>query len=202
SQKSPERVFKVVFLGSSGVGKTSFIHRFCTGKPRGKTTATVGMDFQMKTLSVGSSTITLQLWDTAGQERSFCSITEQYYRKADGILAMYDLTRSASFSALGGWMRSVKEKACDGVPLVLLANKLDRAEGRQVAASAGRGLAKQHRALFYECSAETGCNIEEVMTQLASYVLLGVGGSSAGSAERESNFSMTREVKNNSCLLG
>lgn len=102
------------------------------------------MDFQMKTLSVGSSTITLQLWDTAGQERSapprraahaparfscflsfldfyvlathsevlwlfrFCSITEQYYRKADGILAMYDLTRSASFSALGGWMRSVK----------------------------------------------------------------------------------------------
>ncbi|TNN00240.1 hypothetical protein fugu_011486 [Takifugu bimaculatus] len=120
----------------------------------------------MKTLTVGSATVTLQLWDTAGQER-FCSITEQYYRKADGILAMYDLTQSASFAAVRGWMHSVKEKACDGAVLVLLANKLDRADRRQVAASEGQGLAKQHQALFYECSARNGCNIEEVMTELA-----------------------------------
>uniref|UniRef100_A0A3B5A314 Si:ch211-247i17.1 n=1 Tax=Stegastes partitus TaxID=144197 RepID=A0A3B5A314_9TELE len=84
----------------------------------------------MKTLTVGSTTITLQLWDTAGQER-FRSITEQYYRKADGILAMYDITQSATFTAVRGWMDS------------------------------------QHQALFYECSAKTGCNMEELMTHLA-----------------------------------
>lgn len=89
-----------------------------------------GIDFKMKTLTLGSTTITLQLWDTAGQERSdmfteahdlieaaeslanffsrFRSITEQYYRKADGILAMYDITHSASFTAVRGWMDSVR----------------------------------------------------------------------------------------------
>uniref|UniRef100_A0A3Q0RB67 Si:ch211-247i17.1 n=1 Tax=Amphilophus citrinellus TaxID=61819 RepID=A0A3Q0RB67_AMPCI len=84
----------------------------------------------MKTLILDSTTIILQLWDTAGQER-FRSITEQYYRKADGILAMYDITHSASFTAVRGWMDS------------------------------------QHQALFYECSAMTGCNVEELMNHLA-----------------------------------
>uniref|UniRef100_A0A3Q4ABN8 Uncharacterized protein n=1 Tax=Mola mola TaxID=94237 RepID=A0A3Q4ABN8_MOLML len=83
----------------------------------------------MKNVSLDSTTITLQLWDTAGQE--FYSITEQYYRKADGILAMYDLTQSASFTAVRGWMDS------------------------------------QHQALFYECSAKTGRNLEELMAELA-----------------------------------
>ncbi|XP_076588579.1 ras-related protein Rab-43-like [Chaetodon auriga] len=104
---SPQRVFKVVFLGNSGVGKTCFIQHYCTGRFHSDMSTTVGIDFQMKTLTLGSTTITLQLWDTAGQER-FRSITEQYYRKADGILAMYDLTHSASFTAVRGWMDSVR----------------------------------------------------------------------------------------------
>uniref|UniRef100_A0A3Q2CEB3 Si:ch211-247i17.1 n=1 Tax=Cyprinodon variegatus TaxID=28743 RepID=A0A3Q2CEB3_CYPVA len=68
-------------------------------------------DFQMKTLVVDSTAITLQLWDTAGQER-FCSITEQYYRKADGILAVYDVTHGASFLALRGWLDSAFFHEC------------------------------------------------------------------------------------------
>lgn len=165
---SPQRVFKVVFLGNSGVGKTSFIQHYCTGHFYNKMSATVGIDFQMKTVTLGSTTITLQLWDTAGQER-FRSITEQYFRKADGILAMYDLTHSTSFTAVRGWMHSVKEKMCDGAVLMLLANKLDLADdhSRRVTAEKGQRLAEQHQALFYECSAKTGHNIEELMTDLA-----------------------------------
>ncbi|XP_011605876.2 EF-hand calcium-binding domain-containing protein 4A isoform X1 [Takifugu rubripes] len=193
-QTGPQRVFKVVFLGNSGVGKTSFIHRSCTGELRRKLSATVGIDFQMKTLTVGSATVTLQLWDTAGQER-FCSITEQYYRKADGILAMYDLTQSASFAAVRGWMHSVKEKACDGAVLVLLANKLDRADRRQVAASEGQGLAKQHQALFYECSARNGCNIEEVMTELASTLV------TRHDRQCEAVLSLTTDTDKKSCCV-
>ncbi|XP_078113220.1 EF-hand calcium-binding domain-containing protein 4A isoform X2 [Sander vitreus] len=104
---SPQRVFKVVFLGNTGVGKSSFIQHYCTGHFYSKMSTTVGIDFQMKTLTLGSTTVTLQLWDTAGQER-FRSITEQYYRKADGILAMYDITQSSSFAAVRGWIDSVK----------------------------------------------------------------------------------------------
>ncbi|XP_073329004.1 EF-hand calcium-binding domain-containing protein 4A [Pagrus major] len=165
---SPQRVFKVVFLGNSGVGKTSFIQHYCTGHFHNKMSTTVGIDFQMKTVTLGSTTITLQLWDTAGQER-FRSITEQYFRKADGILAMYDLTQSPSFTAVRGWMHSVKEKMCDGAVLMLLANKLDLADdhSRRVTAGKGQRLAEQHQALFYECSAKSGHNIEELMTDLA-----------------------------------
>ncbi|XP_044050483.1 EF-hand calcium-binding domain-containing protein 4A isoform X4 [Siniperca chuatsi] len=170
---SPQRVFKVVFLGNSGVGKTSFIQHYCTGHFYSKMNATVGIDFQMKTLTLGSTTIVLQLWDTAGQER-FRSITEQYYRKADGILAMYDVTCSPSFTAVRGWMDSVKEKMCDGAVLMLLANKLDLADScsRKVTTVEGQRLAEQHQALFYECSAKTGCRMEELMTDLAEYGIL------------------------------
>ncbi|XP_042351933.1 EF-hand calcium-binding domain-containing protein 4B-like [Plectropomus leopardus] len=169
---SPQQVFKVVFLGNSGVGKSSFIQHYCTGHFFSKMSATVGMDFQMKTLSLGSTTVTLQLWDTAGQER-FRSITEQYYRKADGILAMYDITQASSFAAVRGWMDSVKEKMCEGAVLMLLANKLDLADrhSREVTTGEGQRLAEQHQALFYECSAKTGFNVEELMTFLAGMLV-------------------------------
>ncbi|XP_068579522.1 EF-hand calcium-binding domain-containing protein 4A isoform X2 [Cebidichthys violaceus] len=168
---SPQRVFKVVFLGNSGVGKSSFIQHYCTGHFNRKMSATVGIDFQMKMLTLGSTIITLQLWDTAGQER-FRSITEQYYRKADGILAMYDITQSSSFAAVRAWMDSVKEKMCEGAVLMLLANKLDLTDShsRQVKTEEGQRLA-DHQALFYECSAKTGCNVEELMTSLAGMLV-------------------------------
>ncbi|XP_040893374.1 EF-hand calcium-binding domain-containing protein 4A isoform X2 [Toxotes jaculatrix] len=168
---SPQRVFKVVFLGNSGVGKSSFIQHYCTGHFYSKMCATVGIDFQMKTLTLGSTTITLQLWDTAGQER-FRSITEQYYRKADGVLAMYDITNPPSFTAVRGWMESAKEKMCEGTVLMLLGNKLDLADkrGRKVTTGQGQRLA-ENQALFYECSAKTGCNVEELMTHLAGMLV-------------------------------
>ncbi|XP_034391989.1 EF-hand calcium-binding domain-containing protein 4A isoform X2 [Cyclopterus lumpus] len=166
----PQRVFKVVFLGDSGAGKSSFIQQYCTGHFYSKMNATVGIDFQMKTLTLGSTIITLQLWDTAGQER-FRSITEQYYRQADGILAMYDITKSSSFAAVRAWMDSVK--MCDGAVLMLLANKLDLAgdHRREVKTGEGQRLADQHQALFYECSAKTGRNVEELMTYLAGMLV-------------------------------
>ncbi|XP_041651814.1 EF-hand calcium-binding domain-containing protein 4A isoform X2 [Cheilinus undulatus] len=164
-----QRVFKLVFLGNSGVGKTSFIQHYCTGNLQNEMRATVGIDFQMKTLTLESTTITLQLWDTAGQER-FRSITEQYYRKADSIIAMYDITQPDSFSAVRGWIESVKEKMCNGAVLMLLANKLDLAETRRVSTLEGQKLA-EHQALFYECSAKTGWNMEELMTSLAGMLV-------------------------------
>ncbi|XP_038134119.1 EF-hand calcium-binding domain-containing protein 4A isoform X2 [Cyprinodon tularosa] len=167
---SPQRVFKVVFLGNSGVGKTSFIQHYCTGHCSSTVTSTVGIDFQMKTLVLDSTAITLQLWDTAGQER-FCSITEQYYRKADGILAVYDVTHGASFLAVRGWLDSVRDKMCEGTVLMLLGNKVDLADdaNREVMRAEGERLAEHYQAFFHECSAKTGYNMEELMVHLAEY---------------------------------
>ncbi|KAG7245416.1 hypothetical protein INR49_010867 [Caranx melampygus] len=164
----PHQVFKVVFLGNSDVGKSSFIQHYCTGRFHSNMSATAGLDFHMKTLTLGSTTVTLQLWDTAGQER-FRSITEQYYRKADGLLTMYDIMQPSSFTAARGWMNSVKKKMCDSAVLMLLGNKLDLAgsHGRKVTTEEGQRLAEQHQALFYECSAKTGYNMKELMIDLA-----------------------------------
>ncbi|KAM6960626.1 EF-hand calcium-binding domain-containing protein 4A [Aplochiton taeniatus] len=165
---SPQRVFKVVFLGNSGVGKSSFIQHYCTGHFPNALRTTVGIDFQMRSVTLGSTTIVLQLWDTAGQER-FRSMTQQYYRKADGILTMYDVTNSPSFTAARGWMECLQERMSDGAVLMLLGNKLDMVDcqKREVTTKQGQTLAEQYEASFYECSAKTGHNIEDLMTQLA-----------------------------------
>ncbi|XP_009987585.1 PREDICTED: EF-hand calcium-binding domain-containing protein 4A-like, partial [Tauraco erythrolophus] len=104
---SPDRIFKVVFVGNSGVGKSSFIHRFCYDRFLAELNATIGIDYQVKSLMVDNTQVALQLWDTAGQER-FRSITKQYFRKADGILVMYDITAECSFMAVRNWMSSVQ----------------------------------------------------------------------------------------------
>ncbi|XP_035183150.1 EF-hand calcium-binding domain-containing protein 4A isoform X2 [Oxyura jamaicensis] len=107
---SPDRIFKVVFVGNSGVGKSSFIHRFCYDRFLAELNATIGIDYQVKSLMVDNTQVALQLWDTAGQER-FRSVTKQYFRKADGILVMYDVTAECSFTAVRNWMSSVQVRA-------------------------------------------------------------------------------------------
>ncbi|XP_067396647.1 EF-hand calcium-binding domain-containing protein 4A isoform X2 [Emydura macquarii macquarii] len=104
---SPDRIFKVVFVGNSGVGKSSFIHRFCYDRFLAELSATIGIDYQEKNLMVDNTQVALQLWDTAGQER-FRSITKQYFRKVAGIFVMYDITAECSFVAVRNWMSSIQ----------------------------------------------------------------------------------------------
>ncbi|XP_069713859.1 EF-hand calcium-binding domain-containing protein 4A isoform X2 [Phaenicophaeus curvirostris] len=165
---SPDRIFKVVFVGNSGVGKSSFIHRFCYDRFLAELNATIGIDYQVKSLMVDNTQVALQLWDTAGQER-FRSITKQYFRKADGILVMYDITAECSFMAVRNWMSSVQEGIEDGAVVFLLGNKMDavQRETRNVPRVEGERLAKEYKAVFYECSALTGHNIMEPMLHMA-----------------------------------
>ncbi|XP_053923887.1 EF-hand calcium-binding domain-containing protein 4A [Cuculus canorus] len=165
---SPDCIFKVVFVGNSGVGKSSFIHRFCYDRFLADLNATIGIDYQVKMLMVDNIQVALQLWDTAGQER-FRSITKQYFRKADGILVMYDVTAECSFMAVRNWMSSVQEGIEDGAVVFLLGNKMDavQRETRNVPRVEGERLAKEYKAVFYECSALTGHNIMEPMLHMA-----------------------------------
>ncbi|KAG7262662.1 hypothetical protein CRUP_012541 [Coryphaenoides rupestris] len=174
-----QRMFKVVFLGSSGVGKTSLIRHYCTGHFSNSLASTVGIDYQMKSIILGSVNVVLQLWDTAGQER-YRSITQQYYRKADGILSMYDITDSKSFMAVREWMDCVRERRCEGAVLMLLGNKEDVVDdaSRAVTKEEGQKLAEHHQAEFYECSAKSGYNVDTLMSALArscAYILIATG---------------------------
>ncbi|XP_074921175.1 EF-hand calcium-binding domain-containing protein 4A isoform X2 [Chelonoidis abingdonii] len=166
---SPERLFKVVFVGNSGVGKSSFIHRFCYDRFLAEISATIGIDYQVKSLMVDNTQVALQLWDTAGQER-FRSITKQYFRKVDSIFVMYDVTDECSFMAVRNWMSSIQEGIEDEAMIFVLGNKMDAAERetQHVPKTEGERLAKEYNTVFYECSAMTGYNILEPMLHMAS----------------------------------
>nr|CAB3265447.1 ras and EF-hand domain-containing protein homolog [Phallusia mammillata] len=164
----PDRVYKIVFVGNSGVGKTSFIQQFVSSTFVPNLAATIGVDYQVKTLAVDGQLIALQLWDTAGQER-YRSITRQYFRKADGVVVMYDVTNEKSFLAVRNWMQSVQEGADPTAVILLLGNKNDIASSRtrQVTPKEGTKLAEEYGAKFSETSAKSGDNITSSMILFA-----------------------------------
>ncbi|KAM3608793.1 uncharacterized protein V6R79_004842 [Siganus canaliculatus] len=162
----PDRLFKIVLVGNSSVGKTSLLRRFCDDSFHPGTSATVGIDYSVKTMTVDNSQVALQMWDTAGQER-YRSITKQFFRKADGVIVMYDITAEESFTAVRQWLTSVKESAGEDIPIMLLGNKTDKERERQVQRGVGERLAKDHLMNFYECSACSGQNVMESMVYLA-----------------------------------
>ncbi|XP_054633214.1 EF-hand calcium-binding domain-containing protein 4B isoform X2 [Dunckerocampus dactyliophorus] len=162
----PDRLFKIVLVGNSSVGKTSLLRRFCDDCFHPDNSATVGIDYSVKTIIVDNSQVALQIWDTAGQER-YRSITKQFFRKADGVVVMYDITVEQSFTAVRQWLTSVKEGAGDAITLMLLGNKTDIEIEREVEKSVGERLAKDCQMTFFECSARSGHHVMEAMFHLA-----------------------------------
>ncbi|CAF1035557.1 unnamed protein product [Didymodactylos carnosus] len=165
----PDRMFKVAFIGDSGVGKTSFIQRFCTDNFRETFSATIGVDLQVKMLNLDQKIIALQLWDTAGQER-FRSITTQYFRKSDGVVLVYDVTSETTFKNVRAWMTSIQEATEDDCVIALVGNKIDLCdddEKRPVKYKDGAKLADEYGCLFFETSARQGTTIVETLEAIA-----------------------------------
>ncbi|XP_037706845.1 ras and EF-hand domain-containing protein-like isoform X2 [Choloepus didactylus] len=121
---SSQKAYKIVLAGDAAVGKSSFLMRLCKNEFRGNTNATLGVDFQMKTLIVDGERTVLQLWDTAGQER-FRSIAKSYFRKADGVLLLYDVTCEKSFLDVREWVDMIEDATHENIPIMLVGNKAD-----------------------------------------------------------------------------
>ncbi|XP_075632042.1 ras-related protein Rab-44 isoform X2 [Balearica regulorum gibbericeps] len=161
----PDHLYNVLFVGDSHVGKTSFLYRLHADTFNPHLNATVGLDYQVKNIVVDNKHFALRLWDSAGQER-YHSITKQFFRKADGVVLMYDITSEYSFSDVQYWLSCIQEGAEDGVAILLLGNKTDCAAERRVPTEEGERLAKAHQLMFYECSAASGHNVSEAMVSL------------------------------------
>ncbi|XP_016144212.1 ras-related protein Rab-44-like [Sinocyclocheilus grahami] len=117
-------------------------------------------------MNLGDSHVALQLWDTAGQER-YRSITKQFFRKADGVVVIYDITMEDSFRSVRPWLASIQEAVGDPIPVMLLGNKSDKENEREVQTKEADMLAEEVNLMFYECSAYTGANVLEAMIHLA-----------------------------------
>ncbi|XP_058999360.1 ras and EF-hand domain-containing protein isoform X2 [Mustela lutreola] len=172
---SSQKAYKIVLAGDAAVGKSSFLMRLCKNEFRGNTSATLGVDFQMKTLLVDGERTVLQLWDTAGQER-FRSIAKSYFRRADGVLLLYDVTCEKSFLNVREWVDMIEDATQESVPIMLVGNKADlhdaaaAEEQKCVPGYLGEKLAMTYGALFCETSAKDGSNIVEAVLHLAREV--------------------------------
>ncbi|EHB04599.1 Ras-related protein Rab-37 [Heterocephalus glaber] len=191
---------KVMLLGDSGVGKTCFLIQFKDGAfLSGTFIATVGIDFRNKVVTVDGARVKLQIWDTAGQER-FRSVTHAYYRDAQALLLLYDITNKSSFDNIRAWLTEIHEYAQRDVVIVLLGNKADVSSERVIRSEDGETLAREYGVPFMETSAKTGMNVELAFLAIANFLFVPSPGNGGGNAQRSTPYpalcaSSSRELK-------
>ena len=159
--------YKLVFLGEQGVGKTCIINRFVYDSFDRNYQATIGIDFLSKTMYLEDHTVRLQLWDTAGQER-FRSLIPSYIRDSSVAVVVYDTTSRASFLSSSKWVDDIRSERGDDVVIMLVGNKTDLADQRQVSVEEGLAKASEEKVMFIETSAKAGFNIKQLFRRLAS----------------------------------
>ncbi|PIA14288.1 small GTP binding protein RAB6A [Coemansia reversa NRRL 1564] len=163
---NPLRKHKLVFLGEQGAGKTSVITRFMYDMFDTTYQATIGIDFLSKTMYLEDRTVRLQLWDTAGQER-FRSLVPSYIRDSSVALVVYDITNREGFAQTSKWIDIVHAERGNDVLIVLVGNKADLKDGREVATKEGEDKARDLNVMFMETSAKSGHNVKALFKKVA-----------------------------------
>ncbi|KAM6593112.1 hypothetical protein CsatA_000815 [Cannabis sativa] len=163
--------FKILLIGDSGVGKSSLLVSFISNTSD-NLAPTIGVDFKIKLLTVDGKKLKLTIWDTAGQER-FRTLTSSYYRGAQGIILVYDVTRRETFTNLSDvWAKEVELYSTNqDCVKILVGNKVDRESDRAVSRDEGIALAKELGSMFLECSAKTRENVEQCFEELALKIM-------------------------------
>jgi len=166
-----DHMFKLLLTGDSGVGKSSILVRFIDDVFEIEQPSTIGVDFKVKAVTVNEKKVKLTIWDTAGQER-FRTLTSSYYRGAQGVILVYDVTRKETLSNLEAWLKEVNMYTSkSGVILMLVGNKIDKTANREVTHQEGVNFAKEHGMLFIECSAKTKAGIIQAFEELVQKIM-------------------------------
>lgn len=162
---SSECVYKLVIIGESGVGKSNLLLRFTRNEYEPEKKFTVGVEFSTHTINYEGVTIRAQIWDTAGQEK-YKAITDAYYRGSLGALCVYDITKKDTLSALDKWIEELKQGCDPDVTIMIVGNKCDLKQEREVNENDAAELSKKYNAFFIETSALDGTNVEKAFSDL------------------------------------
>lgn len=165
-------LFRVIIVGDTGVGKSCLLLRFSENSFNEQHNVTIGVEFGSKSIDIGNTAIKLQIWDTAGQE-SFRSITRSFYRRADGVLLVYDATARHTFENCKFWLDEIRQNSASDVVIYLVANQIDLVsngnENREVTLEEGQDFAKKNNlGGFKETSARSGINVHEAFTDFCT----------------------------------
>mmetsp|Transcript_16837 Transcript_16837/g.27289 ORF Transcript_16837/g.27289 Transcript_16837/m.27289 type:complete len:216 (+) Transcript_16837:238-885(+) len=162
---------KLLMIGDSGVGKTCLLLRYANDSFSPTFITTIGIDFKIKTITLDEKVVKLQIWDTAGQER-FRTITTSYFRGAQGILLVYDVTDRGSFENIRNWVAQIQNHAENNISKVLIGNKCDvDPSERAVSYEEGKKLAAEYGIEhFFEASAKNDINVKDAFEAVATHV--------------------------------
>ena len=158
-------MFKILLLGDSGVGKSSLLLRYTKNEFISDLRSTIGVEFALKYLTVDNFQLKVQIWDTAGMER-YRSITNAYYKGAKGVIVVYDICRQKSFENVDKWIDDFKSKADDDAVILLIGNKSDLDEKREVSKEEAESKAQKNKFGFMETSAKDNNNVQKAFETL------------------------------------
>ena len=162
---------KIMIIGETKIGKSSLIARYCNNSfSGGAYLSTIGIDFQIKNIEMNGKKIRLQIWDTAGQER-FRNIAKNYFQSSNGFIVVYDITCKDSFDKLTYWIGEINENAPVETKTILLGNKIDLKDSREVPKEEGEEFSKSKNINFLEVSAKDGTNVKEAFDLLIADIL-------------------------------
>ena len=163
-------IFKVLLLGNSDVGKSSLLLRYVDSVWNDAFVPTIGVDFKVKTLTINEKKLKMQIWDTAGQER-FRTVVSTYFRGAHGILLLYDVTNRDSFKNLESWLIEIEKNAKEKVLKILIGNKCDLTDDREIQSDEGKAFALRNGMEFMETSAKMNTNVTEAFETLGKLMI-------------------------------
>ena len=163
-------LFKYIIIGDSAVGKSNILLRYVQDRFNEEFQSTIGVEFGTKNIEIKNKICKIQIWDTAGQE-SFRSITRAYYKNSVCACIVYDITNRNSFQNVQQWIEDCKKQTPKTVLLVLIGNKLDLEKNREISYEEGESLALNNDMLFFETSAKTGENVEELFNKSAQIIV-------------------------------
>ena len=167
--ESEERL-RIMTLGNSKVGKTTFIIKYTEDYFQEIYLSTIGIDFRVKEITVDDNTYKLLFYDTTGQEK-YKSLALNVVKNTHGIILMYDITDKSSFVSIPDWIQSVRDIKGDDFPLLLLGNKIDKKEERIISSEEGEELAKEYKIDFLETSNKDGTNVNEAGLTIVKKIL-------------------------------
>uniref|UniRef100_A0A1J3JYE3 Ras-related protein RABA4a n=1 Tax=Noccaea caerulescens TaxID=107243 RepID=A0A1J3JYE3_NOCCA len=166
-------VFKLVLIGDSGVGKSQILSRYARNEFSLDSKATIGVEFQTRTLVIDHKSVKAQIWDTAGQER-YRAVTSAYYRGAVGAMLVYDVTRHQTFEHIPRWLEELRGHADKNIVIILVGNKSDLEDQRAISMEDAKEFAEKEGLFFLETSALNAVNVETafstVLTQIFDIV--------------------------------
>lgn len=159
--------FNIILIGDSNVGKTCVVQHFISGSYRETQRSTIGVEVTVRSLDVDGKKVKMQVWDTAGLKR-FRSINQSYYRRAHAAIIAYDLTRKSTFDSVPHWIHEMEKHGAENLVIMLIGNKSDLSEKRDVLFEEACTLAEKHGLLaVLETSAKESRNIADVFMLMA-----------------------------------